>query len=129
MLFSNFFSTGKESETAFRNGPGHFAYFNVVQDLLQINNGSDIIIADLNNHCIRKVERRSGLHPHVSTFVGDCNRQGYVSDPVSPADAKLTHPLKLLHIPEENIFYYLLDRVILKHNLTSSKWFNCITLV
>jgi len=116
-------------KTAFRNGPGHFAYFNVVQDLLQINNGSDIIIADLNNHCIRKVERRSGLHPHVSTFVGDCNRQGYVSDPVSPADAKLTHPLKLLHIPEENIFYYLLDRVILKHNLTSSKWFNCITLV
>ncbi|KAF6034466.1 hypothetical protein EB796_007227 [Bugula neritina] len=112
---------GKENETAFRNGPGYSAYFNIVQDLVQINNGSDIIIADLNNHCIRKVERGNGLYPYVSTFVGDCGRQGYVSDPVSPADARLTHPLKLLHIPEENIFYYLLDKVILKHNLTSGR--------
>ena len=86
-------------------------------DTRQYNNGSDIIVADVENRCIRKLNRQTRL---VTIFAGDCPVKGEVTEPVKADKATLSLPYSILYHQERDIFYYLLIRPssIVEHNIT-----------
>ena len=87
-------------------------------DARQHNNGSDIIVADYFNCCIRKVNRHSRL---VSTFAGTCSQNWNDVDVSTNAkNATFSSPVSLLYHKERDVFYYLLQvptAIIVEHDI------------
>ncbi|KAF6033994.1 hypothetical protein EB796_007697 [Bugula neritina] len=117
MLILIFNFTGRVLSTASTNGVGSDAYFNGIQDILPIDGGREVLVADLLNHCIRKVDTQTRV---VSTFAGICGRAVPLPDKSSLAlKTVLEFPQKIIANEEEDTFYYLLHDRVVKHDILS----------
>lgn len=113
---------GNENDSTFDNGIGHAAYFAVVHDVTQYKDGAEIIVADSNNYCIRRVNRENR---EVSTFAGQCSEPllGEWKGTMPATQARLTRPVASLYMKKTNVFYYVLagPASIVKHDILSGK--------
>ena len=114
--------SGSVNGSGFDDGIGQYAGFFNVMDMIQINNGSEVIIAD-GNHCVRKLNRTSNT---VTTIAGICgNVDGLLSHEVPAGDAAIFALKAVIANEEKQELYYLCNAnrgLLARHNLTSSKY-------
>ena len=108
------FCTGDLYERGFINGVGYRARFDNIRTIINYKNGSELIVADLYNNCIRQVNRHTSI---VTTFAGIC-----------ATDSQILHrPREILYRKEKDLFYYLLkNSSIVEHDVVKGKIKNCM---
>ncbi|MDR2473025.1 MAG: IPT/TIG domain-containing protein [Tannerella sp.] len=93
---------GKSGESGWKDGKLEDARFNGLRQMVLDNDGN-LIVADVNNHCIRKITPE-GI---VSTIVGIAGKSGYQDG--SPDDAQFNAPWGLC-IDRRDGSIYIADR-------------------
>ena len=113
-IINNFsFCTGHPYKKGFINGVGHRARFRGILDMVNYKNGSELIVVDSYNHCIRRVNRHTST---VTTFAGICT-----DSPI------LDQPKDVLYHKDKDMFYYLLaNDSIVEHDVVKGKIQNLI---
>ena len=81
--------------------------------MVNYNDGSELIVADYSNHCIRRVNRHTST---VTTFAGICTDSEILGGPAS-----------ILYRKDKDLFYYLLyNNSIVEHDALNGKIQNLI---
>ena len=81
--------------------------------MVNYKNGSELIVADRFNHCIRRVNRHTST---VTTFAGICTNSQI-----------LYSPWRILYHKDKDLFYYLLNNgSIVEHDVVKGKIQNLI---
>ena len=113
--------SGSVNGSGFDDGIGQYAGFFHVMDMIQINNGSEVIIAD-GNECVRKLNRTSNI---VTTIAGICGRvDGLLSYEVNATDAEFRALNAVIANEEKQELYYLCREnrgLLARHDLATGK--------
>ena len=81
--------------------------------MVNYKNGSELIVADRFNHCIRRVNRHTST---VTTFAGICTNSQI-----------LYSPWRILYHKDKDLFYYLLTNgSLVEHDVVKGKIQNLI---
>ena len=108
-IINNFsFCTGNLHDWGFINGFGSLARFDRIRTMVNYKNGSELIVSDFSNNCIRRVNRHTSA---VTTFAGICTDSQI-----------LDRPRDILYHKDKDLFYYLLNnRSIVEHDVVKGK--------